>query len=101
MGDPVKRNAFLDWVFGVPLAGDDLERHLAARPPRWARNIQMTLFLLILVLMAAGYLGWTDKLPLVGPWLARERALVSMGCLATILALSSYFKRQGEMKRRQ
>jgi hypothetical protein len=99
MDAPAKRNAFLDSVFGAPLTGDDLERHLATRPPRWARNTQMALYLLILVLMAAGYLGLTDKLPLIGPWLARERILVSIGCLGTVLALNSYFRRRGETKR--
>lgn len=102
MEAPVKTNAILDWLFGARLTGEDLARHLATRPPRpprWARNTQLALYLLIIALMAAGYLGLTDKLPLVGPWLARERILVSIGCLAIIAALDWYFGRRVEKSR--
>lgn len=88
------RNAFLDWLFGTPLTGDDLARHLATRPPRWARNTQFSLYLLILVLLGASYLGLTDGLPLVGPWLTRERSLIAIGCLAIIIALDWYYRRR-------
>lgn len=94
MEAPAKRNAFLDWLFGAPLTGDDLARHLATRPPPWARNIQSTLYLLILFMLPAGYLGLIDELPLVGPWLERERTLIPIGCLAIIIALDWYFKRR-------
>ena len=96
MGAPAKRNAFLDWVFGTPLTGDDLARHLAERPPPWARNTIMALYLLMLALIAAGYMGYLDKLPLFGPWLAREQTLIKMGCLAIIIALGWYYKRRAE-----
>lgn len=99
MEAPAKRNAFLDWLFGAPLTGDDLARHLATRPPPWARNTKSALYLLILVLLAAGYLGLIDGLPLVGPWLARERTLVTIGCLAMIIALDWYFERRADMGR--
>src|SRR5690606_13279737 len=99
MEAPAKRNAFLDWLFGAPLNGDDLSRHLATRPPAWARNTKSALYLLILVLLAAGYWGLIDRLPVVGPWLARERTLVTMGCLAAIIALDGHFKRRTEKGR--
>lgn len=92
MGDPAKRNPLLNWLFGTPLTGDDLARHLAARPPRWVRDTELCLWLLCLVLIAAGYLGLLDSLPLVGPWLARERTLILIGCLAVIIALRWYFE---------
>lgn len=100
MEAPAKRNAFLDRLFGAPLTGDDLARHLATRPPRWARNTQSALYLLILVLVAAGFLGLIDGLPLVGPWLARERTLITIGCLAIIIALDWYFKGRAETGRK-
>ena len=96
MGAPAKRNAFLDWLFGAPLTGDDLARHLAERPPLWARNTKSALYLLMLTLIAAGYLGLLDRLPLLGPWLARERTLIMMGCLAIIIALDWFYKRRAE-----
>ena len=96
MGAPAKRNAFLDWLFGAPLTGDDLARHLAERPPLWARNTKSALYLLMLTLIAAGYLGLLDRLPLLGPWLAREQTLIMMGCLAIIIALDWFYKRRAE-----
>lgn len=96
MGAPAKRNAFLDWLFGAPLTGDDLARHLAERPPLWARNTKSALYLLMLTLIAAGYLGLLDSLPLLGPWLARERTLIMMGCLAIIIALDWFYRRRAE-----
>lgn len=96
MGAPAKRNAFLDWLFGAPLTGDDLARHLAERPPLWARNTKSALYLLMLTLIAAGYLGLLGRLPLLGPWLARERTLIMMGCLAIIIALDWFYKRRAE-----
>jgi len=92
MEAPAKRNAFMDWLFGAPLKGDDLARHLATRPPRWVRDTELCLWLLILFLLSAGYLGLLDRLPLVGPWLARERTLIQIGCLAVIVALRWYFE---------
>ncbi|HYC96805.1 hypothetical protein [Brevundimonas sp.] len=94
MEAPTKRNAFLDWLFGAPLTGGDLARHLAERPPLWARNTTSFLYLLVLGLIAAGWMGLLDRLPLVGPWLARERTLILMGCLAIIIALDWYYKRR-------
>ena len=88
MEAPAKRNAFMDWLFGAPLTGVDL----AARPPRWVRNTELCMWLLILVLLSAGYLGLLDELPLVGPWLARERTLIQIGCLAVIVALRWYYE---------
>jgi hypothetical protein len=96
MGAPAKRNAFLDWLFGTPLTGDDLARHLAERPPRWAINTKTALYLLMLVLIAAKHLGLLDRLPPVGPWLAREQPLIMMGCLAIIIALDWYYRRRAE-----
>src|SRR5690606_12194575 len=99
MEAPAKRNAFLDWLFGAPLNGDDLARQLPARPPAWARNTKSAPYLLILVLTAAGYWCLIDRLPVVGPWLARERTIATMGCLAMIIALDWYFKRRAETGR--
>lgn len=99
MDDPAKRNAFLDLLFGAPLTGDDLARHLATRPPPWARNTISALYVLILVLLPAGYFGLIDGLPFVGPWLARERMFITAGCLVVIIALSWYFKRRAETER--
>lgn len=92
MEAPAKRNAVVDWLFGAPLTGDDLARHLATRPPRWVRDTEFYLYLLSVVLLAAGYLGLLDRLPLVGQWLARERTLVVIGCLAIIVALKWFYE---------
>lgn len=97
---PAKRNAIMDFLFGARLTGDDLARHLAARPPRWVRDTQGSLYLLILVLTSAGYLGLIDRLPIVGPWLAREGSLVSIGCLAIIIALDWYYRERAEKGRK-
>lgn len=96
MQAPAKRNLFLDWLFGAPLTGDDLAKHLATRPPRWARNAKSALYLLMLALLVAGLLGLIDQLPLVGPWLARERPLIMMCCLAAVMVLDWYFRRRAE-----
>jgi len=100
MEAPAKRNAFMDWLFGAPLTGDDLAKHLVARPPRWVRDTQSSLYLLILVLISAGYLGLIDRLPLIGPWLARERTLITIGCLAIIIALDWYYKGRADKGRK-
>ena len=100
MEAPAKRNAFLEWLFGAPLTGDDLTRHLATRPPRWARNTQLSLYLLIVVLLGVKYSGLTDGLPLVGPWLAREQTLITIGCLAIIIGLDWYFKQRADTDRK-
>lgn len=97
MEAPAKRTSLLNWLFGTPLTGDDLARHLAARPPRWVRDTELCLWLLILVLLSAGYLGLLDAFPLVGPWLARERTLIQIGCLAVIIALRWYY--EGRVKK--
>lgn len=99
MEDPAKRNAFLDRLFGGPPTGDDLAKRLVTRPPPWARNAISALYVLILVLISAGYLGLIDGLPFVGPWLARERVFVIAGCLAVIIALDWYLKRRAETGR--
>ena len=100
MDAPAKRNAFLDWLFGAPLTGDDLARHLAERPPRWARYTQLSLYLLALVVLAASFFDETDRLPLVGPWLAREGTLIVMGCLAVNVAVDWYYRRRAGRDRR-
>ena len=97
METPARRNAIMDLLFGARLTGDDLARHLAARPPRWVRDTELCLWLLILVLLSAGYLGLLDALPLVGPWLARERTLIQIGCLTVIIALRWYY--EGRVKK--
>lgn len=97
---PTKRNAFLDLLFGSPLTGDDLARHLAARPPRWARNTKLSLYFFMGVLIVAGWLGLTDRLPLVGPWLAREHNLILIVGLAIIIAMDWYYKRRADTGRK-
>lgn len=96
METPSKRNAIMDALFGERLTGDDLASHLAARPPRWARYTKMSLYLLVVVLMAASYLNVTDRLSGFGAWLVRERLLIASGCLAIIIALDWYYKRRAE-----
>ena len=94
METPARRNAIMDFLFGARLTGDDLARHLAARPPRWVLGTTLVLYLLILVLIPAAYLGLIDRLPLVGPWLARERTLITIGLLAVIITLDWHYKRR-------
>jgi len=94
-----KQNPLLKWLFGTPLTGDDLARHLAMRPPHWVRDIVLCLYLLSMALLAAGYLGLLERLPLIGEWLARERTLVVIGCLAIIIALNWYYEGRVEKRR--
>lgn len=96
MKEPAKRNAFFDWLFGAPLAGDELARHRAV--PRWVRRAKSTLYLLILILLAAGLLGVIDALPIIGAWLARERSIVMIACLAIVVGLDWYFERPAERR---
>lgn len=100
MRAPAKRNAFLEWLFGAPLTGDDLARHVAERPPRWALNIQLSLYLLATILLAAGFLGLTDRLPHIGPWLARDGTLIAIGCLAINIVLDWYYKLRADTGRK-
>lgn len=100
MEAPAKRNAFLDWLFGAPLTDDDLARRSTARPPRWVRNTQLSLYLLTLGLFAAVYMGLTDGLPLVGPWLAQGRPFIPIGCFAIILAVNWSNRRRAGMERK-
>lgn len=98
MGDPAKRNAVMDWLFGAPLTGDDLAKHLAGRPPRRVRYVQLALILLVLVLLTAGFVGLKDRLPLVGPWLTRDwLSLIALGCLATNSAVNWYYRRRADI----
>lgn len=61
MQAPAKRNAFMDWLFGAPLTGDDLARHLATRPPRWVRDTEFCLWLRSLFCcQQCIWVCWTD-----------------------------------------
>ena len=94
MEAPAKRNAFLDWLFGAPLTGEELAVHLSARPPRLARNGQMALCLFAIVMGTLGLFGLADRLPGVG-WLLRDWSTpVGLGCVAASSAISWFYKQR-------
>ncbi len=103
MGDPTKRNAVMDWLFGAPVTGDELSAHLASRPPRWVHYARQSLLLLMLGLMTLGLFDLDHRLPLVGPWLAREwwgLTVIMLACLASVAALDWFHKRQSARRSR-
>lgn len=97
MGDPTKRNAAMDWLFGAPLTGDELSAHLASLPPRWVHYVQQSLLLLGVGLMTLGLFDIDHRLPLVGPWLKREwwgLTIIIAACFAAVSALDWHQKRR-------
>lgn len=93
MEAPVKRNVFLDWLFGGPPTADDLARRMNDRTPRWARNTKLSLYAFVPVFWVASAFGVTKQIPLFGLWLSQERTLVCLIATAAICALDWYFKR--------
>lgn len=97
MEAPVKRNVFLDLLFGGPPTSDELARRQADRTPRWVQNVKLCLYALPPVLWVASVSGVTRQVPVVGLWLSREWSLVAMVALATIIALDWYYKRRSRL----
>jgi len=93
MEAPIKRNAFLDWLFGGPPTAEDLARRMSDCTPRWARNTKLFLYALVPVLWAGSKFGVTKQIPIFGLWLSQEWALASLIALAVIIALDWYYKR--------
>ncbi|WP_226636029.1 hypothetical protein [Brevundimonas poindexterae] len=103
MADTRKRKPVMDAIFGAPLTGDELARHMAARPPKWVYYAKQTTRLVIVVVLIAAALDREDQLPLIGPWLGQSGwgvYLIWGGGLA-ILGLSEwYFERRARALRR-
>lgn len=102
MGDPVKRNAILDWLFGAPLTGDEPAAQQQSRPPRWIVHTRRSLLLLMVALMTLGLFDLDHRLPVIGPWLAREPwglTLILAVCMLGVSASYWHHERRRVMRR--
>lgn len=98
MGDPIKRNAILDWLFGKePPAGDGLQAQKAFQLPRWMFLTQQSLLVIAVGLMALGLFDADRRIPLLGSWLEREwwgLSLIVAACMAAAHSVGWIYERR-------